>query len=67
VLQRSLSTLGGQVYPDIFSVPSSSYDFVYAVNVIEHITAFDKTLVEVRRVMRPGASIFVFVPAFNLL
>jgi SAM-dependent methyltransferase len=67
VLQRSLSTLGGQVYPDIFSVPSSSYDFVYSVNVIEHITVLDKTLVEVRRVMRPGASIFVFVPAFNLL
>src|SRR5262245_53242901 len=34
VLQRSLSALGGQVYPDIFSVPSSSYDFVYSVNVI---------------------------------
>ena len=35
--------------------------------MIEHITVLDKTLAEVRRVMRPGASIFVFVPAFNLL
>src|SRR5262245_13503769 len=66
-LQRALSTLSGKVYPDIFSVPSSSYDFVYSVNVIEHITVVDKTLVEIRRVMRRGALIFVFVPAFNLL
>jgi SAM-dependent methyltransferase len=66
-LRRSLSTVSGRVYADIFSIPSRSYDFVYSINVLEHIAVLDKILEEVRRVMRVGAPIFIFVPGFNLL
>ena len=52
---------------DIREVESESVDFVYTVNVLEHIADLDAELVELRRVLRRDGLILVFVPAFELL
>jgi SAM-dependent methyltransferase len=57
----------GSVFGDISEVPIGHYDFVYSVNVLEHIASLGPTLRDVHRSMRPGGSFFVFVPAFNVL
>jgi SAM-dependent methyltransferase len=66
-LRQRLQQQGASVYSDIAAVPAGRYDFIYSVNVLEHIHALDETLAGIRRVMRAGAPMFVFVPAFNTL
>jgi SAM-dependent methyltransferase len=55
------------LFDDVRAVPSDSYNFVYTVNVLEHIVALDDVVAELRRIMRAGGLMFVFVPAFNVL
>ncbi len=66
-LRTSLHQLGGRVYGDIREVASESYDFIYSVNVLEHIHDLESEVKELRRVLRPGGVLFVFVPAFRML
>jgi SAM-dependent methyltransferase len=56
-----------RTYPNIREVDTDSVDFVYSVNVLEHIENLDSELLEVRRVLRLGGSLFAFVPAFEML
>jgi SAM-dependent methyltransferase len=55
------------VFEDVSAVPSDGYDFLYTVNVLEHIAALDDVMIQLRRVLRAGGLMFVFVPAFNVL
>jgi SAM-dependent methyltransferase len=66
-LRNLLTGVGGRVYADIRDVESASYDFVYTVNVLEHIHALDRVISDLRRVLKPAGTLFVFVPAFNVL
>jgi SAM-dependent methyltransferase len=66
-LRVGLQTLGGRVYGDIREAASESYDFIYSVNVLEHIPDLVREVAELKRVLRPGGVLFVFVPAFRLL
>jgi SAM-dependent methyltransferase len=66
-LRASLVRFGNRVFEDISDVPANAYDFVYTVNVVEHIADLDPVLINIRRVMKPGAVMFVFTPAFNVL
>jgi SAM-dependent methyltransferase len=66
-LRQRLQQQGAMVYADVAAVPAGSYDFVYTVNVLEHVHTLDETLAGLRRVMRGGALMFLFVPAFNVL
>jgi SAM-dependent methyltransferase len=54
-------------FATIHQVPDASYDFIYTVNVLEHIADLENELRGVRRVLKPGGTLFVFVPAFNAL
>ncbi len=56
-----------RIYPDIRAVEDESLDFIYTVNVLEHIENLDLEIRELRRVLRPDGTIFVFVPAFEML
>jgi len=56
-----------RTYQDIREVDSDSADFIYSVNVLEHIENLDSEVLELRRVLKRNGSIFVFVPAFELL
>jgi SAM-dependent methyltransferase len=66
-LRSSLLPYSNRVFEDVSDVPANAYDFVYTVNVVEHIVDLDQVLIGIRRVMKPNAVMFVFTPAFNLL
>jgi SAM-dependent methyltransferase len=66
-LRRSLQTLGGRVFVSTRGIADESYDFIYSINVLEHIPDLIVEAAELRRVLRPGGTLFVFVPAFPIL
>lgn len=47
--------------------PDGTFDLVLALDVIEHIEDDRKALAEINRVLKPGGTVFVFVPAFLFL
>jgi SAM-dependent methyltransferase len=65
--QVALTARGHDVVSDIAALASEHYAFAYTINVLEHIRELDHYLAELHRVLRQGATLFVFVPAFNLL
>lgn len=64
LLQHNLSC---RIYDDIRAVADESLDFIYTVNVLEHIESLDPEIRELRRALRSGGTMFVFVPAFEML
>jgi SAM-dependent methyltransferase len=47
--------------------PDESFDLVLATDVIEHVDHDDRALREIRRVLRPGGTALLTVPAFQCL
>ncbi len=66
-LQVALRPLTRTLWPDIRDVPKESFDFVYTVNVLEHISGLDETCAQLSRVLKPNKKLFVFVPAHEVL
>ena len=66
-LQEAIRPLARSVWPDIGDVPDERFDFAYTVNVLEHITDLDDVCAQLLRKLKPGAQLFVFVPAYELL
>jgi SAM-dependent methyltransferase len=66
-LARRLAPRANAVFSTISEVPAASYSFVYAVNVLEHIRDLDAVLKELFRALKPDGTLFVFVPAFEVL
>jgi SAM-dependent methyltransferase len=66
-LQAMLRPLAGTVWSDIHDVPNESCDFVYTVNVLEHIVELEDTCANLFRVLKPDRKLFVFVPAHEIL
>lgn len=58
---------GYQVLSDLSSVADASVDFIFSVSVLEHIDDEASVLSEIRRVLKPGGKVFVYVPAFPAL
>jgi len=46
---------------------SESFDLITALDVVEHLDDDVKGLGEIRRVLKPGAPVVIFVPAFQAL
>ena len=65
--QSALRALVPVVAPDIGTLGSDHYAFVYTINVLEHLRDLDHSLSELYRVLRKGGRLFVFVPAFHVL
>lgn len=42
-------------------------DYVFSLNVLEHIADDLATAVELHRVLRPGGRLFLYLPAFQML
>jgi putative flippase GtrA/SAM-dependent methyltransferase len=63
----NLRELGLTVVADISAVTSDHYCVAYSINVLEHLHKLDWYLAELHRVLRPGGTLFVFVPAFDIL
>ncbi len=66
-LQGVLRPLARNVWPDIADVPDEWFDFAYTVNVLEHIVDLDGACAQLLRKLKPGAKLFVFVPAHEIL
>lgn len=44
-----------------------SYDFAYTLNVLEHIEDDGAAIRQLRDLLKPGARLFIYVPAFMFL
>lgn len=66
-LRSALEAITPDVRADIGMIADSQYDFAYTVNVLEHIDDLDETCAHLLRVLKPGAKMFIFVPAHEML
>jgi SAM-dependent methyltransferase len=67
ILISDLEKAGLKVMDSLDAIPDSSVDFLYSLNVLEHIAEdFGVSKLWFRK-LRPGGSIVVFVPAFQFL
>jgi hypothetical protein len=67
VLRARLQEQGFQVYADIGSVADQSQEFIYSLNVLEHIEDDEGTLSVLFSKLKPGGRFFLYVPAFQIL
>ncbi|MFO0703057.1 MAG: class I SAM-dependent methyltransferase [Candidatus Andersenbacteria bacterium] len=52
---------------DAQQLPATSYDGAYSLNVLEHVVDDVGLLRQVHRALRPGAQVYLYVPAFPVL
>jgi len=55
------------VYRDINDTPPNEYDYVYSLNVLEHIEEDEAALRQIWERLKVGGKLFVYVPAFEAL
>jgi len=66
--QRGLLIDAGlETYSCSDEISAGSFDYVYSLNVFEHIEDDVAALKEAHRVLKPGGQLFIYVPAFNVL
>jgi SAM-dependent methyltransferase len=66
--QREVLAADGFVcFDDIMAIPSGTYDVIYSSNVLEHIEDDVAALRELRRALRPGGRVVLYLPAFQSL
>lgn len=66
-LRARLAASGLSVVAALGEVRAESVDAAYSLNVLEHIPDDAAALAELRRVLRPGGRMLLYVPAFMLL
>jgi SAM-dependent methyltransferase len=66
-LRARLIRAGLTVQASLDEIPSGSVDFIYTVNVLEHIIDDAGTVAELHERLRPGGRLLVYVPAFPIL
>lgn len=65
--QEVLRTKGFQVHADLSAVPDQSVPYLFSLNVLEHIDDDAAIAREFFRVLQPGGTAFIYVPAFEVL
>jgi SAM-dependent methyltransferase len=65
--QAVLRELGFEVQSTIDGQQTESIDYVYTLNVLEHVPEDEGLVRAVFSRLRPGGRLFIFVPAFPLL
>ena len=66
-LRRTLEAAGLPAHARLESVPAASVDFVYSLNVLEHIEDDAGMLPVLAERLKPGGELLLYVPAFGLL
>ena len=66
-LREHLAGLGLSAVATSAKLPTAAFDYAYTLNVLEHITDDVAALQELRRTLKPGARLLVYVPAFAVL
>jgi len=67
VLSRRLAAAGLKVHASIDEVAPDSVDYIYSLNVLEHIEDDLGTVRALRTRLKPGGRIMIYVPAFQSL
>lgn len=62
-----LAGKGHQPYADLQCLDDAIIDYVFTLNVLEHIEDDAAALGEIHRVLKPGGRLMIYVPAFMLL
>lgn len=65
--RRRLAERGVPAHERLEALDADSVDFLYTLNVLEHIGDDAAALAAMRRVLRPGGRLLVYVPAFPCL
>lgn len=65
--QTELRRLGFSVHGDLDEVAPDSLDYVFTLNVLEHVPADEELVRQVFSRLRRGGVLFIFVPAFPIL
>ena len=55
------------VFDDLNKIDDESFEFIYTLNVLEHIENDKSALLLLKNKLDKGGKIFIYVPAFNLL
>ncbi|HEY4270886.1 MAG TPA: class I SAM-dependent methyltransferase [Candidatus Udaeobacter sp.] len=66
-LADGLARAGFPVFGDLEQVPDSSFEFIFALNVLEHIEDDQKTVCHLGKKLAKGGRLLVYVPAFDFL
>ena len=67
VLCAKLSEQGLKVVSSLDLLEDDSVDYLYTLNVLEHIEDDDATVTSWMQKLRPGGKLLVYVPAFDVL
>lgn len=62
-----IAAAGIDVQPEIANFPDAAFDYIYTLNVLEHIEYDVETLRQLKRVLKPDGKIFIYVPAMAVL
>lgn len=62
-----LRSKGFRVFASSGAIPDASYDYIFSLNVFEHIEDDVAAMTECARILRPGGVVFTYVPAFPIL
>lgn len=65
--QAHLSSMGFKAYANLSEIADGSFDYIFTLNVLEHIEDDGTAVSELYRVLKPGGRLFVYVPAFEIL
>lgn len=67
LLQQRLRAQGLRVVGSTQEVPDGSLDYIYTLNVLEHIEDDVGALRQIHSKLAPGATLLIYVPAFPVL
>lgn len=59
--------LGFKVFEDLNEIDDSGYDFIYSLNVLEHIEEDKKSLLLLKNKLNKNGKLLIYVPAFPSL
>lgn len=62
--RASLAERNFEVFSNISEIPYESIDYIYSLNVLEHIEDDTAALRELFMCLKPGGRLFLYVPAF---
>jgi len=66
-LSARLKESGLSICASLKAIPSGSCDFVYSLNVLEHIENDREIILDMSRCLSPNGSVYLYVPAFPML
>ena len=66
-LRKELKSNGLKTYKSLSEFSNNSLDYIYSLNVLEHIHDDKKCIQEFFSKLKPGGKLFLYLPAFNIL